>query len=60
MLVSGLYIVKHLVGISILEYVFEKNQKKTPFLVHVDQKSTVGYDDSTSVRDTELSVMRTL
>lgn len=56
MLVSGLYIVKHLVGISILEYVL----KKKPFLVHVDQKSTVGYDDSTSVRDSELSVMRTL
>lgn len=37
-----------------------KKTKKTPFLVHVDQKSTVGYDDSTSVRDTELSVMRTL
>lgn len=59
MLVSGLYIVKHLVGISILEYVLKKNKKKNPFLVHVDQKST-GYDDSTSVRDTELSVMRTL
>lgn len=37
-----------------------KKTKKTPFLVHVDQKSTVGYDDSTSVRDSELSVMRTL